>query len=60
MRSVDLPGKLGRLTQGARSERPTKRRSGMVRVDGSLQVEVHWQRCRGRGDVRKIHVEARK
>jgi hypothetical protein len=41
MRPVDLPGKLGRLAWGAQSERPTKRQSGMVKVDGSLQVEVH-------------------
>lgn len=41
VRPVDLLGKLGRLPGGAQSERPRKRQSGMVNVDGSLQVEVH-------------------
>jgi hypothetical protein len=35
-------GKLAMLTRGAQSERPRKRRqSGVVDVDGSLQLEVH-------------------
>jgi hypothetical protein len=54
VRPVDLPGKLGRLARGAQSERPTKRQSGTVKVDDSLQVEVHLATLARTGDVTKI------
>jgi hypothetical protein len=39
VKQVDRLGKLGTLDRGAQSER----QSGVVKVDGSLQGEVHQQ-----------------